>query len=139
MVRAPEGLKAALGLEPVFYAQSRFDAFVELSTEEDVRTLRPNMAALEALPVRGLIVSAPGDRYDAVSRFFAPRVGVPEDPVTGSAHSAIGPYFRRKLGKKALRCFQASRRGGELLLRVEDERVFISGQAITVLRGELLT
>jgi PhzF family phenazine biosynthesis protein len=133
----PEGLVAALGAEPVFYGQSRFDAFIELAAESEVRALRPDIGALERLPVRGIIVTARGTDHDVVSRFFAPKVGVPEDPVTGSAHCAIGPYFRARLGKDRLRCFQASRRGGELRLRVEGDRVRIAGQAVTVLRGEL--
>jgi PhzF family phenazine biosynthesis protein len=134
----PEGLGAALGAEPIFYGQSRFDAFCELASEDAVRALRPDIAALGRLPVRGIIVTAGGTDYDAVSRFFGPKVGVPEDPVTGSAHCAIGPHFSARLGKRQLRCFQASRRGGELRLRVEGSRVRIAGQAVTVLRGQLM-
>ena len=141
-VSAPAGLLEALGAKPTFVGKSPFDYFVELETESMVRMLEPNLTALAAIEARGVIVTARGDgksKYDFVSRFFAPQSGVPEDPVTGSAHCALAPYWSAKLGKKELVAFQASLRGGELRLRLVDDRVKIGGQAVTVLRGELTT
>jgi predicted PhzF superfamily epimerase YddE/YHI9 len=111
----------------------------KLESEERVRTLQPDLLLLRTLPVRGLIVTARAQaEHDFVSRFFAPRVGVPEDPVTGSAHCALGPYWAAKLGKSELSGWQASQRGGEVLVRVEGARVQLSGRALTVVRGELV-
>lgn len=143
---APEGLGAALGVRAVFVGRSKFDLMVEVRTEREVRECKPDMRKLIAVETRGVIVVAGslgggGGMYDVVSRFFAPRVGVDEDPVTGSAHCVIGPYFAGKLGKSELRCYQASERGGIVNLRVEGERggrVALGGEAVTVLRGEVV-
>lgn len=136
----PAGLTEALGAKPSFVGKSPFDYLVELDDESTVRGLTPNMSALAEVDARGVIVTARGQRtYDFVSRFFAPQSGVPEDPVTGSAHCALAPYWSAKLGKKELMAFQASSRGGELRLRVAGDRIKIGGQAVTVLRGELTT
>jgi PhzF family phenazine biosynthesis protein len=100
------------------------------------------MTAIAHIPARGVIVTSRADehsKYDFVSRFFAPQSGVPEDPVTGSAHCALAPYWSEKLGKKELVAYQASPRGGELRLRLVGDRVKIGGEAVTVLRGELTT
>jgi PhzF family phenazine biosynthesis protein len=117
-----------------------FDYLVEVGSEEIVRALRPDMTALTRLETRGVIVTArastPG--YDFVSRFFGPRAGVPEDPVTGSAHCALGPYWQARLGKDSFVAYQASARGGEVRVTVAGDRVKLAGQAVTVLRGELL-
>jgi PhzF family phenazine biosynthesis protein len=138
---APPGLLEALGVAAAAYVgKTRFDYFVEVEGETTVRELAPDFAALRALNVRGVVVTAPaaGGEVDVVSRFFAPGVGVDEDPVTGSAHCALGPYWAAKLGKAELVCYQASRRGGIVRVRPEGERVKLSGRAVTVLRGELL-
>ncbi len=136
----PAGLVAALGATPRFVGRSRFDYLVELENEETVRGLSPDLTALARVEARGVIAtSATDDKspYDFVSRFFAPQSGVPEDPVTGSAHCALAPYWAAKLGMTDLVAYQASARGGELMLRLVGDRVRISGQAVTVLRGEL--
>ena len=136
---APPGLAEALGVEPVWVGKSRYDYLLELASEAAVRALAPDHRRLAALPVRGGIVTAlaePGS-WDFVSRFFAPGSGVDEDPVTGSAHCTLGPYWAARLGKNELLAYQASPRGGVVRVRVEGERVMLGGQAVTVLRGEL--
>jgi PhzF family phenazine biosynthesis protein len=138
----PTGLIEALGAKPRFVGRSRFDYLVELDNEATVRGLVPNLDALARVDARGVIVTSATDAkspYDFVSRFFAPQSGVPEDPVTGSAHCALAPYWAAKLGMTDLVAYQASARGGELMLRVMGDRVRLGGQAVTVLRGELTT
>jgi PhzF family phenazine biosynthesis protein len=136
----PPGLAQALGVSIQYLGQNQFDYLVEVDSEETVRSLRPDFALLGTLPIRGVIVtslsSSPG--YDFVSRFFAPRVGVNEDPVTGSAHCCLGPFWGNRLHKFELVAYQASSRGGVLRVRVLGPRVVLGGQAVTVLRGELL-
>ena len=136
----PEGLAAALGVEPVHVGRNRFDYLVEVDSEATIRRLAPDIRGLGALPVRGIIVTARSETqgFDFVSRFFAPRAGVDEDPVTGSAHCCLGPYWRRRLGQDAFTAWQASARGGVVKVAVAGDRVLLSGQAVTVLRGELL-
>lgn len=138
---APAGMVEALGVKkPRFVGRSRFDYLVEVDSEATVRSLTPDLGALGRVEARGVIVTSATDkhsRYDFVSRFFAPQAGVPEDPVTGSAHCALAPYWAGKLGITELVAYQASARGGELLLRVAGDRVHLGGQAVTVLRGEL--
>jgi PhzF family phenazine biosynthesis protein len=139
---APAGLVDALHVQPVFVGRSKFDVFVEVENEGTVRDLAPDLAALARLEARGVIVTsraAKNASYDFVSRFFAPQSGVPEDPVTGSAHCALTPYWSAKLGKHELSGYQASERGGMVRVRLEGDRVHLSGQAVTVLRGELTT
>jgi PhzF family phenazine biosynthesis protein len=136
----PVGLIDALGATPKFVGRSRFDYLVELENESVVRQLAPDLAALARVEARGVIVTSATDEkspYDFVSRFFAPQSGVPEDPVTGSAHCALAPYWAAKLGATDLVAYQASARGGELRLRLLGDRVELSGEAVTVLRGEL--
>jgi PhzF family phenazine biosynthesis protein len=137
--RVPDDLARALGAAARSGGRNGTDWLVELESDEAVRKLKPDVARLEALPVRGIIVTAKSARpeHDFVSRFFAPASGVPEDPVTGSAHCCLGPFWAERLGKSELRAYQASARGGEVLVRVLGERVHLSGQAVTVLRGEL--
>lgn len=137
---APPGLIEALGVEPQRVARSRFDYLVEVAGEEIVRGLKPDSRALSRVPARGVIVTARSEEeeVDFVSRFFAPTVGVDEDPVTGSAHCSLAPYWRARLGRDALVGYQASARGGLVRVRVEGERVRLAGQAVTVLQGELL-
>jgi predicted PhzF superfamily epimerase YddE/YHI9 len=132
-------LAKTLGAEPVWVGRSEFDLFCELAGANAVRELRPDLAALAKLPFRGVIVTARGEGgFDCVSRFFAPGVGVPEDPVTGSAHCALAPYWATKLGRTELRGWQASRRGGEVRMTLAGDRVWLGGTAITVWQGELL-
>ncbi|MCC6861086.1 MAG: PhzF family phenazine biosynthesis protein [Bryobacterales bacterium] len=135
----PPGLLDALGAPAVHTGRTRFDFFVELGGEQAVRGLKPDFQALAAAGARGIIVTARADgpEYDFVSRFFAPASGINEDPVTGSAHCCLAPYWSERLGKTSLTAWQASKRGGMLRLRVEGDRVRIAGQAVTVLRGEL--
>ena len=137
---APAGLAQALGVAPKYVGRNQFDYLVEVDGESTVRNLAPDHAALAALPVRGVIVTSRADSrgYDFVSRFFAPGSGVPEDPVTGSAHCALGPYWQARLGKSDFVAYQASPRGGVVRVRVVGERVKLGGKAVTVLRGELL-
>ena len=135
----PAGLIDALGARPVAVQKSRFDYLVELGDEAEVRGLSPDLGALRKLAVRGVMITARGQgRFDVVSRFFAPASGVNEDPVTGSAHCALGPYWARKLGKPTLRCYQASTRGGIIEVEVAGERVLLRGRAVTIMRGDLL-
>lgn len=133
------GLKEALGVTPVYVGMSQFDCLVELESEDAVRELRPDLARLVTLDVRGVIVTslAKARDYDFVSRFFGPRVGVPEDPVTGSAHCVLGPFWANRLGREALIGYQVSARGGIVRVRLAGDRVLLSGQAVTVFRGEL--
>lgn len=135
----PEGLLEALGVEASYVGRNELDYLVEVDGESVVRNLAPDFTKLRAVKMRGVIVTsrAEADEYDFVSRFFAPGSGVGEDPVTGSTHSCLAPYWGAKLGKQELRAYQASARGGHLTLRLVDNRVKIAGQAVTVLRGEL--
>lgn len=136
----PAGLAEALGVEPRFVGRSQFDYLLEVASEQEVRTIRPDFGRLRTLPVRGVIVTAPAvsGGFDVISRFFAPGSGVDEDPVTGSAHCTLGPYWAARLGKNELLAYQASDRGGAVRVRVLGERVRLGGQAVTVLRGQLL-
>ena len=137
----PPGLIDALGVKPRFVGRSRFDYLVEVDSESTVRRLEPDLNALARVDARGVIVTSLADKkseYDFVSRFFAPQSGVPEDPVTGSAHCALTPYWSAKLGKQELVAYQASARGGVVRVRLNGERVRLGGQAVTVLRGELI-
>lgn len=131
----------ALSISPVYSGKTRFDLFYEVATEAEVRALKPDYGLLDQVPYRGVIVTARADAgspFDFVSRFFAPECGVPEDPVTGSAHCALGPYWQGKLGKADLVGYQASPRGGTVLVSCHGERVRLAGTAVTVVRGELL-
>jgi PhzF family phenazine biosynthesis protein len=136
---SPE-LARALGTTPVYVGRSHFDCLVEVESEEEVRDLRPDFGLLRAVAARGIIVTSRSETpgVDFVSRFFAPRVGVDEDPVTGSAHCCLAPYWARKLGRSELVGFQASARGGTVRVRADGDRVHLGGQAVTVMRGELV-
>lgn len=132
-------LTGALSVKPLYVGKNRFDYLVELSSEEAVRNLKPDLALLKKLPARGVMVTARGaSAYDFVSRFFAPAAGIDEDPVTGSAHCCLGPYWGGKLKKKDLLAYQASERGGVVKIGLRGSRVLLSGQAVTVVRGELV-
>jgi PhzF family phenazine biosynthesis protein len=137
----PARLAEALGAEPKYVGRNQFDYLVEVADEKTLRGLNPQHHLLRQLPVRGVIATAKGDHeYDFVSRFFAPGSGIDEDPVTGSAHTALAPYWGAKLGKTEMTGYQASPRGGVVRVRLVSgtDRVVLSGQAVTVLRGELL-
>lgn len=134
---APAGLEKALGVTPVRVGKSHLDLLVELDSEETVRSLTPDIAALAAVDARGVIVTARGTETDFVSRFFAPTVGVPEDPVTGSAHCALSPYWSARLGRASLVGAQLSARGGIVHVTHAGDRVHLAGQAVTVMSGTL--
>jgi len=137
---APADLVKGLGVTPKYAGKSKFDYLLEVDSEDTVRGLNPDLTLLKKVPTRGIIVTSlatPGG-YDFVSRFFAPRSGVDEDPVTGSAHCCLGPYWSKRLKKNELVAYQASARGGVVRVRISGERVYLSGQAVTVLRGELI-
>jgi len=130
----PEGLVPALGVEPVEILANA-DYFVVLDSEDQVRALTPSIALLRGLDRRGVIVTAAGSEVDFVSRFFAPKSGIDEDPVTGSAHCELTPYWSKRLGKTMLSAQQVSARGGELFCEDQGERVLISGRAVTYMEG----
>jgi PhzF family phenazine biosynthesis protein len=133
-------LNQALGIEPLYTGQNRFDYLVEIASEAQVRELAPDFDRLARLTARGVIVTSRSAtlEVDFVSRFFAPAVGIDEDPVTGSAHCCLGPYWSNQLGKTELRAYQVSRRGGEVRMQVAGPRVLLSGQAVTVLRANFV-
>jgi len=136
----PDGLSEALGVAVRYVGKNRFDFLVELESAESVRKMVPDFTRLSSISSRGFIVTSPSDssQYDFISRFFAPAAGVNEDPVTGSAHCCLGPYWAKKMGREALTGYQASARGGVVRVRVGDDRVYLGGQAITVMRGTIL-
>ena len=135
----PEGLLEALGVCPLYVGKNDEDILVEVDTADAVRGITPNFAMLERVTPRGVIVTSRSDteEYDFISRFFAPAVGINEDPVTGSAHCCLAPYWSQKLHKGDLIAYQASPRGGTLRLSLRGDRVLIHGQAVTVLKGVL--
>jgi len=136
----PPGLFQALGVKAKYAGKSRFDYLIEIESEKAVRGLSPDFGQIKKMPVRGVIVTSRADTlgYDFVSRFFAPAAGIDEDPVTGSAHCTLGPFWSKRLGKDSLVAYQASSRGGVVRVRVDGERVHLGGQAVTVLVGELI-
>ena len=136
----PPGLEMALGITARYVGKNRFDYLVEVDSEDTVRKLKPNFGLLGEIPTRGFIVTsrATSPGYDFVSRFFAPRAGIPEDPVTGSAHCCLGPFWKTRLHKDEFVAYQASARGGVVRVRLGGNRVYLGGQAVTVLRGELV-
>jgi PhzF family phenazine biosynthesis protein len=137
----PPELIQALGVTPEYVGRNRFSYLALLSSEETVRGLAPDFGLLATLPGVGVIVTSASTskEYDFVSRFFAPGVGIDEDPVTGAAHCCLAPFWVKRLGRNDLMGYQASARGGRVRVRWEGERVRLMGQATTVLRGELLS
>jgi len=136
----PPELLESLGItDPVYAGRNKFDYLIEVDSEETLRALDPDHGRLRSIPVRGVIVTTRSatTEYDFVSRFFAPGSGVDEDPVTGSAHCCLTPYWSTRLGKSEMVAFQASRRGGVVRVRTDGDRVKIGGHAVTVLRGHL--
>lgn len=136
----PPGICEALGVSPLFTGRTGFDYLLEVDSEETVRRISPDFARLKTAKSRGIIVTSPSsaEDYDFVSRFFAPAVGIDEDPVTGSAHCCLGPFWSTRLGKTRMRAYQASARGGTVEVDVAGDRVKLGGRAVTVFRGELL-
>jgi PhzF family phenazine biosynthesis protein len=135
----PEGLLESLGIaSPRYVGRNKFDFLVEVDSEDDVRALNPDHAGLRKLPMRGVIVTSRGKEHDFVSRFFAPGSGIDEDPVTGSAHCCLAPFWASRLGKNEFVAYQASARGGIVRVRLDGDRVKLGGRAVTVLRGELV-
>lgn len=131
-------LARAIGATPTLVAMTHHTIIAELASEQDVRELKPDIGAILALGVHGVIVTAKGaDKYDFVSRFFAPAVGINEDPVTGSAHCALGPYWQKRLGKDSFVAYQASARGGEMRVTVAGDRALLDGKAVTTIAGEI--
>ncbi len=133
---APAGLAAALGREPEAVLAAD-DLVAVFASEDEVRRLEPDQVLLAALDYRGVIVTAPGQQHDFVSRFFAPRVGVPEDPVTGSAHCKLVPYWAQRLGKLRMSARQVSRRGGDLTVELRGDRVHMAGRAVLFMAGQI--
>ncbi len=136
---APPDLARALGVAPLYVGKNRWGYLVEVDSEATVRTVKPDVTLLATIPMRGVMVtSRAGSReYDFVSRFFGPRAGINEDPVTGSAHCCLGPFWSVRLKKQAMVARQVSSRGGVIRVQVTDSRVLLGGQAVTVWRGEL--
>ncbi|CAA7602019.1 Phenazine biosynthesis PhzF protein [Acididesulfobacillus acetoxydans] len=135
----PKGLLEALGVQAEYVGKNRFDYIVEVSSEEIVRSLNPDFRVLSRLPCEGVIVTgiSASEEQDFVSRYFAPGLGINEDPVTGSAHCCLAPYWQKRLNKDQFVARQLSERGGRLTVRLSDQRVHIGGQAVTVFKGEL--
>jgi len=139
-VEPPPGLIDALGVTPVWVGRNATDLLVEVADAASVTSITPDYPALRSVGVRGVMVTAPGEKggaADFVSRFFAPGVGIDEDPVTGSAHCCLGPHWARRLGRTRLRAYQASPRGGWLTVETSGDRVHLVGKAVTVLEGQL--
>lgn len=136
----PSGLLDALNAEPTFVGKSKFDKFLVVESEDAVRSLQPNFRQLAEISMRGVIVTSTSDdeKFDFISRFFAPAAGIDEDPVTGSAHCCLAPFWGERLGKTEMTGFQASSRGGIVRVTLNEERVILGGKAVTVLRGELV-
>jgi PhzF family phenazine biosynthesis protein len=139
-IPTPTALEAALGVTVQAVYENSLGYLVEVADETIVRMMKPNFAQLAELPVHGVIVTSRGtdSEFDFVSRFFAPAIGIAEDPVTGAAHCCLGPYWRDRLGKDKFLAYQASARGGVVKVRCEGDRIVLSGQAVTVLKGELV-
>ena len=128
-----------IGSVPKFVGKSRFDLLIELADATELHELEPDLVGLSHLPVRGFIVTARSDmpEYDFLSRFFAPATGINEDPVTGSAHCTLAPYWAEQLGKNEMTAYQVSPRGGVVKMQLKGDRILLRGQAVMVLRGEL--
>lgn len=137
---APLELTEALGVAMHYVGRNSTDYLIEVENENTLRRLEPNFLLLESIPARGFIVTCLSDnpRFDFVSRFFAPGVGIREDPCTGSAHCCLAPFWGTRLNKDDMTGYQASSRGGVVRVRLQGDRVVLGGQAVTVMRGELL-
>jgi PhzF family phenazine biosynthesis protein len=137
-VSTPAALAEALGIVPIEVVVSDFNYMAVVESAQVLREIAPDMTALARMDRSGVIVTAPGDGiYDFFSRYFAPAKGIPEDPVTGSAHCTLAPYWAKRLGKTVFRAFQASRRGGEVICRLAGDRVELEGTCVFYLEGEV--
>ena len=136
---APVGVERAVGLRIEWVGRNRMDYLVQVGSENALRTLSPDIESISRLDSRGLIVTARSDsnRYDFVSRFFAPQSGIDEDPVTGSAHCALAPFWSERLERLELTGYQASQRGGTVRMELKGDRVMLRGRAVTIIKGEL--
>jgi predicted PhzF superfamily epimerase YddE/YHI9 len=136
----PPELLPALGVKALAVAKNAFDYLVEVESEEVLRAMSPDHSTLRKVPVRGVIATSRSATagFDFISRFFAPGSGIDEDPVTGSSHTALGPYWGAKLGKSEMTGYQASARGGVVRVRLEGDRIILGGQAVTVMEAQLL-
>jgi len=137
----PQAIPQAIHTTPLFVGINRRDYLIEVESEDIVRNLQPDLNALQQLNRFGAVVTAkanPGSDYDYIARCFFPNFGIDEDPVTGSSHAMLAPYWAEKLGRKELVGYQASRRGGYLHCRVAGDRVFLKGKAVTTIKGTLL-
>ena len=138
LIETPPGLADALGVVPIEVFANEFNYLALVESEEVLRALAPDMAAIVRLGRGGVIVTALGDGvYDFVSRYFAPAKGIPEDPVTGGAHTMLAPYWAKRLGKTVFRAFQASQRGGEIICRLTRDRIEMEGNCVFYLEGEV--
>jgi PhzF family phenazine biosynthesis protein len=133
-------LLEALGTSATYFGRTRFDVLVQLDSAAALRALRPDFRKLAAVPARGVIVTAASDdpRYHFLSRFFAPVVGIDEDPATGSAHCALTPYWAERFGQTTMTAYQASERGGVVQVQLKGERVILGGHAVTIWDGHLV-
>ena len=139
-IDSPAGLEEALGAELVYVGRNRFDILAEVRDARVLRALQPDLERLAKIPARGVIATCRSDdaRFDFLSRFFAPASGIDEDPVTGSAHCCLGPFWQDRLNRAELTGYQASARGGVVGVRVEGDRVKLVGEAVTIFKGELI-
>ncbi|WP_437783653.1 PhzF family phenazine biosynthesis protein [Sorangium sp. So ce1097] len=135
----PPGLIQALRVEPLYIGRSALDYLIVVGSEDEVRAARPDFGLLATVPARAVIITSRSSSmdFDFVSRFFAPAAGVNEDPVTGSAHCCLTPFWAARLGKTEMVAYQASARGGVVRVRLRGDRVDLSGQAVTIMEGEL--
>ncbi len=136
-IHIPGGISEILGYPPAGMFRGKSDLMAVLRSEQEVLNFQPNFAAISQLDARGLVITAPGEEVDFVSRFFAPQSGINEDPVTGSAHTTLTPYWSKRLGKKELTARQVSARGGHLICRDCGDRIIIGGKARLYLSGEI--
>lgn len=133
----PDNLQEALGVKEIVAVYKYRDLLVELNTEEDVKNAKPDFTALKNMGEK-VIITAPGKKYDFVSRFFAPVAGVDEDPVTGSAHSQLIPFWSEKLNKSVMQAKQLSQRGGEIYCEQKGDRVIMGGECVFYMKGEFV-
>ncbi|HNT32932.1 MAG TPA: PhzF family phenazine biosynthesis protein, partial [Candidatus Aminicenantes bacterium] len=133
----PAGLSEALGARPREIFRGKTDCLAVFGTQAEIEAMRPDFGKLGRVEARGVIVTARGTEVDFISRFFGPQVGIDEDPVTGSAHTSLAPYWAEKLGKTEMEAVQLSRRGGRLKVRLRGDRVDISGRARAYLEGRI--
>jgi PhzF family phenazine biosynthesis protein len=137
-LQPPDALLEGLGLRPTAVVQIQDNYFAVFDSEEKIRSIHPDFARIESLHPAGVAVTAPGNDCDFVSRYFVPSYGIPEDPVTGSTHCSLAPYWSGRLGKTNMHARQVSKRGGEMWCQVQGERVILKGNAVLVTRGEIL-